>query len=293
MTFVSTPTERQHPVAGILPAWAQEGGAAGRSALSSSAQRGAGSRGRSRTACRGGRTLSGARAGPDRDRERRRPQRGGGRIRRSRMLAAIARRPGGRRARTSCSVRARRDYYPPLRLRHAVPQRSRSTASSWSARTGSSGRVRTRGCTEPRHASWAVCAPGRLIGVEEAVARLTARAARPGRPPGSRPDRAGQAGRPGAARPGPLRRHGHLRRSLPCCRTCRRRLGRWRSRVEGRRARQGCGVAASCAGLAVSGREEAPALAEQASVSAAARPSRTASATPGRGSRPSSSGRLQ
>ena len=88
------------------------------------------------------------------------------------------------------------------------------------------------GATVPR----AVRAPGGADrrrgggGPAHGARRRPARARRP------RPDRAGQAGRPRAARSRPLRRHGHLRGSVPGARRRRRRLGRRRPGVEGRRS---------------------------------------------------------
>ena len=110
-------------LASILPAWAQEGGAAGTlRALGESATRRRIAQDIANGAAGLGEHPRHARARADRDRERGRPQRGGGRADASRELAdRPRRRPGDDRARPHARVRARRDHDPPLRLRRRRP----------------------------------------------------------------------------------------------------------------------------------------------------------------------------
>ena len=178
-----------------------------------------------------------ARARTDRDRERRSSQRGGCRADTRAARGRSRRRPGDDRTRSHARVRARRDHGSPLRLRLRRPHVAKHRACSSSARTGSSVRARIRGSTDRTAVPGAVRAPGRAIGVEEAVR------APHGARGGSRV-RLWDRGRIEPASgptwwlldPARYVDTAHLRRSVPCPGRRRRLLGR---RVRARAGRYG------------------------------------------------------
>ena len=118
------------------------------------------------------------RAGPHRDRERRAAERGRRREDAGGDRRDPRQRSGRGSARPDGGVGPRRDDGAPLRLRRRRARRSPPTGCSSSAPTASSARGRIRASSPPRRASSGGSALREgLLPVEEAVARLTARAA--------------------------------------------------------------------------------------------------------------------
>ena len=156
-------------LASLLPAWAQAGGAEATLARARRPEQRARDRARRRaTACPGWENHA-RHARPGADRRRRR-------------VARRARRADARPVDTvaTCCVesRARGADGPPLRDRRGGAHDRRATACSSSAPTASSATTRTRASTARRRASSAASRSARACSpVEEAVARLTARAA--------------------------------------------------------------------------------------------------------------------